>query len=51
MELGKKLNRDFGYGVSLNLPREVVEDCKKLIPKMVEVRKQSKHAFFSRAEP
>ena len=51
MELGKKLNLHSGYGVSPDLPREVVEIRKKLIPKMVEVRKQGKRASYSRAEP
>ena len=40
-----------GLGIGVDLPRQVVEIRKRLIPKMLEARGQGKRAAFSRSEP
>lgn len=46
-----RVTTESGYGISVDLPKEVTEMRKKLIPKMVEARAEGKRAAFSRAEP
>ena len=45
------LDGESGLGIGPDLPREVIDRRKILIPKMLEARKQGKRAAFSRAEP
>ena len=46
------LEDESGFGIGPDLPKQVVEMReKKLIPKMLEARKQGKRAAFSRSEP
>ena len=49
--LRSSLEKDAGFGIGPDLPKQVVEMRKKLIPKMLDARKQGKRAAFSRAEP
>ncbi|KAJ7381232.1 hypothetical protein OS493_001348 [Desmophyllum pertusum] len=46
-----RVTTESGYGISVDLPKEVTEMRKKLIPKMVEARTEGKRAACSRAEP
>jgi len=43
------LEDESGFGIASYLPK-VVEMSKKLIPKMLEARKEGKRAAFSRSE-
>ena len=45
------LEDESGFGIRPDLPKQVVEMRKKLIPKMLEAGKQGKRAAFSRSEP
>ena len=45
------LEDESGFGIGPDLPKQVVEMRKKLIPKMLEARKQGKRAAFNRSEP
>ena len=45
------LEDESGFGIRPDLPKQVVEMKKKLIPKMLEARKQGKRAAFNRSEP
>ena len=49
--LRASLDKESKVGIGPDLPKDVVDMRKPLIPKMLEVRKQGKHAAFSRAEP
>ena len=39
------------FGISADLPREIVDRRKKLLPKFFAAKKAGKVAYFSRAEP
>ena len=45
------LDKESEVGIGPDLPKDVVDMRKPLIPRMLEARKQEKHAAFSRAEP
>ena len=45
------LDKESGIGIGPDLPKEVVEMSKHLIPKMLEARKQGKREAFGRIEP
>ena len=45
------LSRESDFGIGPDLPKQVVDMRKKLIPKMVEGRKEGKRAAFSRSQP
>ena len=45
------LLKDSQFGISADLPKEIVKRCKEQFKKLIEARKSSKLAFFSRAEP
>ena len=45
------LEDESGFGIGPDLPKQVVEMGKKLIPKMLEAWKQGKRDAFSRSEP
>ena len=45
------LEDESGFGIGPDLAKQVVEMRKKLIPKMLEDRKQGKRAAFSRSGP
>ena len=49
--LRSSLEKDTGFRIRPDLPKQVVEMRKKLIPKMLDAMKQGKRAAFSRAEP
>ena len=49
--LRASLDKESEVGIGPDLPKDVVDMRKPLIPKMLEARKQGKHAAFSRAEP
>ena len=40
-----------GGGIGYDLPKQVIDMRKRLIPKMVQARKDGKRAAFSRTEP
>lgn len=50
-ESRSKLNKEDGYGVGVDLPPQVIEIRKTLIPKMLEARKNGRKASFSKSEP
>jgi hypothetical protein len=39
------------YGISPELPKEIVDRRKKVIPRLIDAKKEGKSAYFSRAEP
>ena len=43
--------KETGYGISADLPREIVRRRKELGKKLSDARKDGKRAFFSRVEP
>ena len=43
--------KEAGYGISADLPREIVRRRKELGKKLSDARKDGKRAYFSRAEP
>ena len=45
------LIKDSQFGISADLPKEIVRRRKEQSKKLSEARKSSKLAFFSRAEP
>ena len=45
------LSRESDFGIGPDLPKQVVDMRKKLIPKMIEARKRGKRAAFSRSQP
>ena len=45
------LLRDSQFGISVDLPKEIVKRCKDQGKKLIEARRSSKLAVFSRAEP
>ena len=45
------LVKDSQFGISADLPKEIVKTRKEQIKKLIEARKSGKLAFFSRAEP
>ena len=45
------LEDESGFGIGPDLPKQVVEMIKKLMPKMFEARKQGKRSAFSRSDP
>lgn len=45
------LDKKSGLGIRPDLPKEVIDKRKILIPKMLEARMQGKRAAFNRAEP
>ena len=45
------LLRDSQFDISVDLPKEIVKRCKDQVKKLIEARRSSKLAFFSRAEP
>ena len=47
----RSLDKESEVGIGPDFPKDVVDMRKPLIPKMLEARKQGKHAAFSRAEP
>ena len=49
--LRASLDKESEVGIGPDLPKDVVDMRKPLIPRMLEARKQGKHAAFSRAEP
>ena len=51
MKRRKSLSKDSAFGIRQDLPKRVSELRKQQSPRMVEARKEGKHAFFSKAEP
>ena len=49
MSLRKNLEGD-SYGIGPDLPKEVLEMRKPLIPKLIQARKEGKTAFFSQPD-
>ena len=47
----RPLEDESGFGIRPDLQKQVVEMKNKLIPKMLEARKQGKRAAFNRSEP
>ena len=45
------LLKDSQFGISADLPKEIVIRRKEQFKKLIEARKSGKLAFFSRAEP
>ena len=39
------------FGISADLPKEIVDRRKKLLPKFFAAKKAGKSAYFSKAEP
>lgn len=39
------------YGISADFPKVIVERRKKLLPRLIDARKEGKRAYFSRPEP
>ena len=46
MSLRKNLEKNWGYGIGPDLPKVVVDMRKRLIPKLIEARKEGKRAFL-----
>jgi len=50
MNAAKKL-KGKNFGISADLPKEIVHRRKKLMPEYKQAKKDGKNAFFSRSEP
>jgi len=50
MNAAKKL-KGKNFGISADLPKEIVDRRKKLMPECKQAKKDGKNAFFSRSEP
>jgi len=46
----ESLLKDSQFGISADLPKEIVKRCKEQFKKLIEARKSGKLAFFSCAE-
>ena len=47
----RNINSQSNFGIGPDLPKQVIDMRKRLIPKMVQARKDGKRAAFSRMEP
>ena len=47
----RNIDRQSNFGIGPDLPKQVIDMRKRLIPKMVQARKDGKRAAFSRMEP
>ena len=47
----RNINSESNFGIGPDLPKQVIDMRKRLIPKMVQARKDGKRAAFSRIEP
>jgi len=49
--LRRNIDSKSNFGIGPDLPKQVIDMRKRLIPKMVQARKDGKRAAFSRMEP
>ena len=47
----RSIDSESNFGIGPDLPKQVIDMRKKLIPKMVQARREGKRAAFSRTEP
>lgn len=47
----RNIDRQSNFGIGPDLPKQVIDMRKRLIPTMVQARKDGKRAAFSRMEP
>ena len=47
----RNIDNQSNFGIGPDLPKQVIDMRKRLIPKMVQARKDGKRAAFSRMEP